>query len=210
MYLLQQGGFVLRFRYAPKFMGFFRAQWLSLLGMQIGSGTQVPSLTITWPHQVAIGKNCILEKGTYFKYDGTWQQGPAIRIQDDVFIGTGCEFNIRESIDIGKGSLIASGCRFVDHDHGIAIEWPMRMQEGPQKAIVIGEDVWIGANVVVLKGVSIGPGAIVAAGAVVTKSILPNEIWGGVPARRIGQRKELGLPVAAREVAELHEYDTAS
>jgi acetyltransferase-like isoleucine patch superfamily enzyme len=188
-YILQQGGFVLRFRYAPKFSGFFRRRWLSLLGMKIGSGTQLPRLTITWPHQVSIGRNCILEKDIYFKYDGTWQQGPAIRIQDDVFIGTGCEFNIRESIDIGKGALIASGCRFVDHDHGIAIGQPMRMQEGPQQAIVIGEDVWIGANAVVLKGITIGPGAIIAASAVVTKSILSNEIWAGVPAKKIGQRK---------------------
>ena len=156
--------------------------------MKIGSGTQLPKLTVTWPHQVVIGKNCILEKGIYFKYDGIWQPGPAIRIQDDVFIGTGCEFNIRESIDIGKGALIASGCRFVDHDHGTVLGQPMRMQEGPQQAIVIGEDVWIGANVVVLKGVSIGAGAIVAASAVVTKSVLPNEIWAGVPAKKIGQR----------------------
>ncbi|MFD1871213.1 acyltransferase [Hymenobacter bucti] len=149
----------------------------------------MPKLTVTWPHQVAIGKNCILEKGIFFKYDGTWQQGPSIRIQDDSFIGTGCEFNIRMSIDIGKGALIASGCRFVDHDHGIAAGRPMRFQDGPEQAIVIGEDVWIGANVVVLKGVSIGNGAIVAAGAIVTKSILPNEIWAGVPAKKIGQRQ---------------------
>jgi serine acetyltransferase len=188
-YILQQGGFVVRFRYVPKLLGFFRSQWLALLGMKIGSGTQVPKLTITWPHQVTIGKNCTLEKGIFFKYDGLWQRGPAIRIQDDVFIGTGCEFNICKSIDIGKGSLIASGCRFVDHNHGIAIGQPMRLQEGVQQAIVIGEDVWLGVNVVVLKGVSIGAGAIVAAGAVVTKSILPNEIWAGIPAKKIGQRE---------------------
>jgi acetyltransferase-like isoleucine patch superfamily enzyme len=189
MYILQQGGFVLRFRYIPKFFGLFRYSWLSFLGMRIGSGTQVPKLTITWPHQVAVGKNCILEKGIFFKYDGTWQQGPSIRIQDDVFIGTGCEFNIRESIDIGKGSLIASGCRFVDHDHGIAASQPIRFQDGPQQAITIGEDVWIGANAVVLKGVNIGNGAVIAASAIVTKSILPNEIWAGVPAKKIGQRQ---------------------
>jgi acetyltransferase-like isoleucine patch superfamily enzyme len=187
-YILQQGGFVLRYRYVPKLLGSFRNRWFSLLGMKIGSGTWVPQLTITWPHQVAIGKNCILERGIFFKYDGLWQRGPSIRIQDDVFIGTGCEFNIREGIDVGKGSLIASGCRFVDHDHGIDVGRPMRLQEGPQQAIMIGEDVWLGANVVVLKGVSIGTGAIVAAGAIVTKCILPNEIWAGVPAKKIGQR----------------------
>ncbi|RZK32013.1 MAG: acyltransferase [Hymenobacter sp.] len=188
-YVLQQGGFVFRFRYIYKFLGLFRNSWFSFLGMKIGSGTQVPKIGITWPHQVAIGKNCILEKGIFFKYDGIWQQGPSIRVQDDVFIGTGCEFNIRESIDIGKGSLIASGCRFVDHDHGIIASQPIRFQDGPQQAITIGEDVWIGANAVVLKGVSIGNGAVVAASAIVTKSILPNEIWAGVPAKKIGQRQ---------------------
>jgi acetyltransferase-like isoleucine patch superfamily enzyme len=188
-YILQQGCFVLRFRYIPRFFGLFRSLWLSFLGMKIGNGTLLPKLTITWPHQVAIGRNCILEKGIFFKYDGTWQPGPSIRIQDEVFIGTGCEFNIRESIDIGKGALIASGCRFVDHDHGILIGQPMRFQDGPQQAIIIGEDVWIGANVIVLKGVSIGNGAVVAASAIVTKSILPNEIWAGVPAKKIGQRQ---------------------
>jgi acetyltransferase-like isoleucine patch superfamily enzyme len=188
-YILQQAGFVLRFRYASRVSTFFRSQWLSFLGMQIGKGTQVPRLTITWPHQVAIGKNCVIEEGTHFKYDGMWQPGPAIRIQDHVFLGTGCEFNICEGIDIGTGSLIASGCRFIDHNHGALLGQPMRLQEGPKKAIVIGDDVWLGVNVVVLKGVTIGNGAIVAAGAIVTKSILPNEIWAGVPAKKIGQRQ---------------------
>jgi acetyltransferase-like isoleucine patch superfamily enzyme len=64
----------------------------------------------------------------------------------------------------------------------------MRTQPSTQQAIKLGSDVWLGCNVVVLKGVEIGDGAIIAAGAVVTKSILPNEIWAGVPARKIGQR----------------------
>jgi acetyltransferase-like isoleucine patch superfamily enzyme len=55
-------------------------------------------------------------------------------------------------------------------------------------AIVIGGDVWLGANVIVLKGVTIGTGAIVAAGAVVNRSIAENQIWGGVPAKFIKMR----------------------
>lgn len=57
-------------------------------------------------------------------------------------------------------------------------------------APVVGNGVWIGANVVVLRGVQIGDGAVIAAGAVVTKDVARNEIWGGVPARKIGCRKE--------------------
>jgi acetyltransferase-like isoleucine patch superfamily enzyme len=157
--------------------------------MEIGKGTLLSRLFITWPNQVKLGKNCVLEHNVYFKYDGIWQPGKSIMVGDDVFIGNGCEFNIKKSISIGDNSLIAAGCRFVDHDHGIGLEDLMRLQKGPDKPIVIGKDVWLGCNVIVLKGVEIADGAIVGAGAVVTKCILQNEIWGGVPARKIGERK---------------------
>jgi acetyltransferase-like isoleucine patch superfamily enzyme len=65
----------------------------------------------------------------------------------------------------------------------------MRLQRSIEKPIIIGNDVWIGANAVILKGVEIGDGAVVAAGAVVNKPIAAYEIWGGVPAKKIGQRK---------------------
>jgi acetyltransferase-like isoleucine patch superfamily enzyme len=52
----------------------------------------------------------------------------------------------------------------------------------------VSNDCWLGANVIVPRGVEIGPGSIVAAGAVVTSSVPAYEIWGGVPARRIGTR----------------------
>ena len=54
--------------------------------------------------------------------------------------------------------------------------------------IVLEEDVWLGANVIVLKGARIARGAIIAAGAVVTSDVPTFEIWGGVPAQKIGQR----------------------
>ena len=187
-YLVQQGGFVLRFRYWASTAGWLRKRWYALLGMQVGSGTVLPKLYVTWPNQVAIGQHCTLEHSIYFKFDGIWGPGPAIRIGNQVFIGTGCEFNISQGIEIGDKALIASGCRFIDHDHGMLLGVPMHTQPSVQQAIKLGSDVWLGCNVVVLKGVEIGEGAVVAAGAIVTKSILPYEIWAGVPARKIGQR----------------------
>jgi acetyltransferase-like isoleucine patch superfamily enzyme len=162
--------------------------WFSFLGMKIGNGTFIPKIFITWPHQLSIGKNCKLEININFKYDGPWLPGPRIVIGDTVFIGTNCEFNINEGIIIGNDCLIASGCKFIDHDHGTAIGEPMYQQFGSRAKILIGKDVWLGCNVIVLKGVNIGDGAIIAAGAVVTKSIPAYEIWGGVPAKKIGQR----------------------
>jgi acetyltransferase-like isoleucine patch superfamily enzyme len=64
----------------------------------------------------------------------------------------------------------------------------MNKQEGFEAPITIEDDVWIGVNAVILKGVTIGKGAIIGAGAVVTKFVPPYEIWGGIPAKKIGQR----------------------
>lgn len=187
-FFFQHGVFVLRSRYTFKFFGSLRRIYYLLQGMKIESGTTLPKFYITWPHQVSIGKGCTLEPNIYFKYDGIWKNGPNIIIADRVFIGCGCEFNIRLGIQIGEDSLIASGCRFIDHDHGISLNELVRSQNGPEQKINIGKDVWLGCNAIILKGVIIGDGAIVAAGAVVNKSILENEIWAGVPAKKIGKR----------------------
>lgn len=178
----------MRIRNFPKFMGGLRRLWFSFQGMKIGSGTYLKKIHVTWPNQVSIGNNCKLEHDVYFKYSGIWKPGQSIVMGDRVFIGTGCEFNIHDGISIGSDSLIASGCRFIDHDHGVQPGELIRLQQPKGKPIVIANDVWLGCNVVVLKGVEIGTGAVVAAGAVVTKSILPMEIWGGVPAKKIGDR----------------------
>jgi len=167
-----------------------RTAWWRLLGMAIGPGTLLSKVHVTWPHHVSLGANCHLEHDIYFKFDGTWAPGPSIVIRDRVFIGFGCEFNVRKRVELGPDCLIASGCKFIDHYHGTsARDVPMNRQtDGAAEAILLENDVWLGANVVVLKGVQIGRGAIVAAGAVVTKAVPAFEIWGGVPARKLGER----------------------
>ncbi len=166
-----------------------RTLYWKWLGMKVGAGTLLPHVTVTWPHQVLLGKRCMLEHGIIFKFDGPWYEGPSIVVGDRVFIGAGCEFNIHEKIVIGEQAMISAGCRFIDTDHGFADRSvPMYGQMCRKAPIEIGADVWLGANAVILRGVTIGRGAIVAAGAVVTKPIPEFEIWGGVPARKIGVR----------------------
>ena len=185
---IQKLFFRIRERYKTLIISVIRKNYWMAQGLSVGYGTTLPSLNIVWPHQVKFGNNCIIESDSYFKYDGIWEDGPSICIDDGTFIGTCCEFNIRASINIGENCLIASGCKFIDHDHGILPHALINSQIGPESPIVIEANVWLGANVIVLKGVCIGSGAVVAAGAVVTKSIPSNEIWAGVPARRIANR----------------------
>ena len=156
--------------------------------MRVGPGTQLPRMAVTWPHQVEIGARCLLEGEISFKFDGIWREGHSIVIGDETYIGRSCEFNIQKSFQTGSHCLIASGCKFIDH--GVEIGQPMNQQAGAEAAIVLGNSIWLGVNVVVLKGVRIGDGAVVGAGAVVTKSIPAFEIWAGIPAKRIGARTE--------------------
>lgn len=163
--------------------------YFQLVGMRVGKGTFLCCPTVTWPHQVQIGSGCFLEPDIFFKFDGIWSPGPAIVIGNHVMIGRGCEFNIRRRITIGNNSAIASGCKFIDHDHGI-IGTRIDETPGAEGHIIVGENVWLGCNVIVLKGVEIGSSAVIAAGSVVTKSVPSSEIWAGVPARRISSRQE--------------------
>jgi acetyltransferase-like isoleucine patch superfamily enzyme len=176
---------------AARIVAQLRTTWFRALGMQVGRGTLLSRVRVTWPHQVWLGADCVLEHDIYFKFDGIYTAGPSIVVRDRVFIGAGCEFNIRQRVEIGSDCLVASGCRFIDHDHGTtARDVPMRQQAGGAQApITLEQDVWLGANVVVLKGVTIGRGAIIAAGAVVTQDVPAFSIWGGIPARRLGERQ---------------------
>jgi len=82
-----------------------------------------------------------LENGISFKYDGIYSKGPSIIIEDEVFIGSGCEFNINSGITISKYSNIASGCKFIDHNHGTKEGQLIGPQPSVKEKIVIGKDV---------------------------------------------------------------------
>ncbi len=93
------------------------------------------------------------------------------------------------SVTIGDDTLIGPGVRIISYQHQYAAGATIRSQASVAKPILIGRDVWIGANAVILAGVSIGDGAVVAAGAVVTKSVPPGTVVGGVPARHLKNRE---------------------
>jgi acetyltransferase-like isoleucine patch superfamily enzyme len=97
---------------------------------------------------------------------------------------------------IGADCLLAQFCTLVGSNHALSRSQPIRGQgaEPTRRGVVLEDDVWLGAGVVVTPGVTIARGAVVGANAVVTKDVPEYEIWAGVPARRIGERTESCLP----------------
>ena len=105
------------------------------------------------------------------------------RIGKNVFMNHNCSITCAEEITIGDACNIANNVVIVDHDHRFG---KYGVEDGLESTPVhIGKNVWIGANAVILRGVSIGDGSIIAAGAVVNHDIPAYEIWGGVPAKKI-------------------------
>ncbi|MFA6232940.1 MAG: acyltransferase [Bacteroidota bacterium] len=108
-------------------------------------------------------------------------------LEDDVFISQHC--TVSGNVRIGAGSLIGGFVTIIDGNHVFDDKGkPIREQGGIQRPIEIGKNVWIGTNAVILQGVRIGDGAVIAANATVTHDVPPDAIVGGTPARIIRMR----------------------
>jgi len=166
-----------------------RHWWLQLQGMKMGENCHIGKIDINLANSVSLGHSVSIESGVVFQYAGPYRDGFAIEIGDDCFIGTHTHLNIQNGVRIGNHCMIAAGCRMVDNEHGFNdSEIPMHQQPTFSAPIVLEDNVWIGANAVILKGVHIGTGSIIGAGAVVNRPVPPMEIWAGVPARKIRDR----------------------
>jgi acetyltransferase-like isoleucine patch superfamily enzyme len=112
-----------------------------------------------------------------------------IEIGENAALGLGTVVNAGNDVVIGRGCLTGAHCVINASDHGIAAGVPIQEQPYEHAPITIGEDVWLGAHVVVAKGSQIGAGAVVSAGSVVSGPVPANAIVGGVPARVIKFRR---------------------
>ncbi len=108
--------------------------------------------------------------------------GQNITIGQNTFINMGCKFQDWGGITIGDHCLIGHNCTICTVNHS---KDPERRGDMTCSPVKIGNKVWVGANVTILPGVSIGDGAIIAAGAVVNKDVEANTIVGGIPAKFI-------------------------
>jgi maltose O-acetyltransferase len=130
------------------------------------------------------GTNINIEKGVYFG------DGSQVEVGDNTKIGFNFEVLGPAVFTLGRNVMIGPDVLFITVNHRFdRTDVPIKEQgHQPPKGIVIENDVWIGARVIVLPGVRIGTGAIVGVGAVVTKDVPAYAIVGGNPASVIRQR----------------------
>jgi acetyltransferase-like isoleucine patch superfamily enzyme len=164
--------------------GRLRAFLLRLRGAAIGARTTIGArVVVSDARRIELGSRVVIEHDVYLKL-----VGGRLLVGDYTFIAAGCAMHIAESVTIGAHTLIGDHVVIADHTHNSRRSARLDEQGTRSAPVVIGDDVLINPNVVVIAGVTVGDGAILAAGAVVTKDVPQYAIVAGVPARVIGSR----------------------
>ncbi len=116
-------------------------------------------------------------------------EGARITLEADCWLNHSVEISARLEVRVGRWSRVGPQVYMIDHDHEMRRDVRIVDQQYSMSPLVIGEDCWVGARAILLKGSGIEDGGVLAAGAVLTKHVPPGEIWAGVPARKIGERR---------------------
>lgn len=128
---------------------------------------------------IKLGKGSHIHMGAQFFYPANVEIGRGTIIGQNAFLDGRSKLKIGDHVDIASEVMIYNSEHDINAEDFHAIEAPVE----------IGNNVFIGPRAIILPGVQIGKGAVVAAGAVVTKDVQDFAIVGGVPARVIGERK---------------------
>ena len=147
---------------ASKFPSPLRKMLFKLSGFETNNSEIRKNVFFDFPDNVKIEKNCFINRDV--KFNVGYSKEARIVLSENVYIGCNVIFCC------------------VSHEIG---DSEKRAGRNIYKSIFVGKGVWIGANATILPGVHIGDGAIIAAGAVVTKDVEENCIYGGVPAKLI-------------------------
>jgi maltose O-acetyltransferase len=152
--------------------GRLRTRLLRLAGFHIGPGTTI------WGAPAIVGVGDIYQR---------------LAIGTNVFLNSGCTLDLADNITIEAEAVLGYEVMLITgtHDYRAHLR-----RAGPvtPKPVHIGAGSWLGARCTILPGVSIGPGAVVAAGAVVTKPVPPDVLVAGVPARVVRQLSSVDTP----------------
>lgn len=197
----------------PGMAGYFlRKIFFPTLFKRVGKGTVFGrSLTLRHTHKISIGRACVIDEYCVLSAQGDENSGiilgnevllgrgtvlstrnGTVEIGDFSNIGANCRLGTTTKLKLGKHVLLAARCYIGGAQHKFdRLDIPIMRQGYESKGgVVIEDDVWLGTDVKVLDGVTIGTGCVVGAGSVVTKDLPPYSIAVGVPAKIKGSRKE--------------------
>ncbi|MBX0330762.1 acyltransferase [Oscillochloris sp. ZM17-4] len=200
---------VLSYRLAALARGALRRPW-------IGGGGPLflgPRVRLRHPQLISIGRSCIIEEQVLI--DALSREG--VRLGNNVTVArgsiiqcTGVIQNLGTGVSIGDNSAVGSfsflggqgGIRIGQHvimgprvsihseNHRYDdVTRPIRLQGESRAGVTIGDDCWVGTGAIILDGVRVGRGCVIAAGSVVTRDIADDSVVAGVPARVIRSRR---------------------
>jgi acetyltransferase-like isoleucine patch superfamily enzyme len=141
---------------------------------------------LRFPENVVIQNQVIIKEGVRIC---STNSAASISIGEGSTIGYQTMIFSSKNISIGDNCLIAPFCYIIDSNHQIVRNKLINSQPLEARDIVLEHDIWLGTGVKVLSGVTIGAGAVVAAGSIVNQDIPPYQIFGGMPAKKIGERE---------------------
>ncbi len=152
------------FLWKCRYGGRLRMPWIQSFGKHT-------ELHLDKKSSVSLGKETVSRFGLFLR-----AEGGTLSIGDKCFFNTHVSITCLERITIGDRCQVANNVVIVDQDHDYRAGWGKYQT----KPVTIGNDVWIGANVVILKGSTIGDGAVIAAGSVVKGEVAPHSLYLGI------------------------------
>jgi acetyltransferase-like isoleucine patch superfamily enzyme len=146
--------------------------------------------------KLEVGRGLLLERGHWINFDGRAESlrighdlnarqnfrlmlssAARLKIGNGVFFNNGCSISCMKHIEIGDNCIFGEGVKLYDHNHLHAIGTnPYKYQGFTYGQIIIGNNVWVGSNVVILKGVEIGDNAVIGAGCVIHENVESNSM----------------------------------
>ncbi|WP_088892278.1 acyltransferase [Leptolyngbya ohadii] len=193
-------------RYFHALMSRWRNCYYRVLGVRLNGYVWMRNIEVPRNFQeIEIEQGTSLDRGVTLLCSGESSPHPKIQIGENTYINRNTFIDASLSIVIGKECAIGPGCYITDHDHGIDPGLSPLAQPLVSKQTQIGDRSWIGANVTVLKGVTIGADAVIGAGSVVTKDIPERAIAVGSPAKVIRYRqadRTLAAAVSGSDIVE--------
>ena len=151
--------------------------------MLISSGTEV---SVDKGGKITVGKRMSMRKGSRLNV----RNNGCVTIGKNFYMNTGCLISAHDSITIGDDVEFGPGVLVYDQDHDFRAEGGLRAKKFKTAPVVIGNNVWIGANTIILRGTTIGDNCVIGAGCVIKGTFPPNKV---VLQKRITEEKDYSM-----------------